>query len=350
MHSQQKAANSKEWISLVNAVSCVAVVLLHTNGCFWTFSKERYWITANFIEGLFYFAVPCFIMLTGATLLDFRERYSIKTYFSKRIRKTVIPYLAWSFIGILAFLLAGRIQASDITPAYLWDGIINSKIVPIYWYFTVLFGVYLTIPVLASIDARFKESMLKYACAAGFITIFLIPPLVTVFTDLTWNFGLNFQMGGYIIYACSGWLVASCEISPVMRKTIYVLALLGFMVHTVGTYILSMQAGTIIATYKGYINAPTALYSTGVIVWLKYHTDKIMDIGVIRKMVNMLSPYTMSIYLMQYYIYNAFMKVFGIAETSTFYRLVSPFVVIVVGVAIAWLLKKIPVLRNIVPG
>lgn len=141
-----KKSNPNEWISLVNVVSCVAVIILHTNGCFWNFSKERYWVTADIIESLFYFAVPCFLMLSGATLLDFRERYSVKTYISKRVSKTVIPYLAWSIIGILFLLLGGSIVPSDITFTYLWEGIINSKIIPIYWYFPMLFGVYLTIP------------------------------------------------------------------------------------------------------------------------------------------------------------------------------------------------------------
>ena len=45
-----KKSNPNEWISLVNVVSCVAVIILHTNGCFWNFSKERYWVTADIIE------------------------------------------------------------------------------------------------------------------------------------------------------------------------------------------------------------------------------------------------------------------------------------------------------------
>ena len=35
------------YISVLSGISCFAVVMLHSNGAFWAFSKERYWITSN---------------------------------------------------------------------------------------------------------------------------------------------------------------------------------------------------------------------------------------------------------------------------------------------------------------
>ena len=57
------------YISALNVLSCMAVVFLHTNCVFWDFKKENYWITANIIECIFYFAVPVFFMISGATLI-----------------------------------------------------------------------------------------------------------------------------------------------------------------------------------------------------------------------------------------------------------------------------------------
>lgn len=50
-----------EYIDLANVIATFAVVFLHANSCFWDFSKERYWLTANVIESLFIFAVPVFL-------------------------------------------------------------------------------------------------------------------------------------------------------------------------------------------------------------------------------------------------------------------------------------------------
>lgn len=44
-----------EYIDLANVIATFAVVFLHANSCFWDFSKERYWITADVIESVFYF-------------------------------------------------------------------------------------------------------------------------------------------------------------------------------------------------------------------------------------------------------------------------------------------------------
>ncbi len=86
---------------ILNIISCFAVVALHVNGVFWRFSYDRYWITSNFIESLFYFAVPVFVMLSGATLINYRERYSTREFFKKRVVKTFVPFIIWSFIAIV---------------------------------------------------------------------------------------------------------------------------------------------------------------------------------------------------------------------------------------------------------
>lgn len=43
-----------QYLSFLNVISCIAVIMLHTNGCFWAFSHERYWVTANVIESVMY--------------------------------------------------------------------------------------------------------------------------------------------------------------------------------------------------------------------------------------------------------------------------------------------------------
>ena len=82
------SSNRIEYISLASVVSAIAVIYLHANGCFWNFSTSEYWFTANIIESVFYFAVPIFFMISGAMLIGFSDKYDLKTYFSKRIKKT----------------------------------------------------------------------------------------------------------------------------------------------------------------------------------------------------------------------------------------------------------------------
>ena len=100
----------KNYITVLNVFAALAVVFLHTNKCFWRFSTERYWATANIIECLFFFAVPIFFMISGATLIDYRERYDTKTFFKKRFLKTLIPYVCFVVIGAAFGIITGNIN------------------------------------------------------------------------------------------------------------------------------------------------------------------------------------------------------------------------------------------------
>ena len=63
-------------VDILNILACVAVIFLHVNGAVWAFSYERYWTTSLVIECVFFLAVPVFFLLSGATLMDYRQRYN----------------------------------------------------------------------------------------------------------------------------------------------------------------------------------------------------------------------------------------------------------------------------------
>ena len=50
VYYMQEKTHKSEYIMLVNVVSMLAVVYMHVNNCFWTFSTERYWKLADVIE------------------------------------------------------------------------------------------------------------------------------------------------------------------------------------------------------------------------------------------------------------------------------------------------------------
>ena len=53
--------NRKVYIDVLIVFSCISVVLLHTNGIFWSHPSGILWISSNIIESAFYFAVPIFL-------------------------------------------------------------------------------------------------------------------------------------------------------------------------------------------------------------------------------------------------------------------------------------------------
>ena len=156
--NQKPAVNKKDFsLTFCQVISALSVTILHTNS-FWDFSAdEHYWFAANIIESVFYFAVPVFFMITGITLADYKDRYSTKTFFKKRIEKTLIPYIVWSVLAALFMLATGVLKPADITPVWVITSVIwTNNIITYYWFFGALFVFYLLMPVIASIKKEQK--------------------------------------------------------------------------------------------------------------------------------------------------------------------------------------------------
>ena len=128
--NNKETYNRMLYIDILNVVSCLAVVFLHTNEMFWAFSYEPYWISANIIECVFYYAVPVFFMITGTTLIDYRKKYNTKEFFCKRISKTIIPFLIWSIIAVFYYKIMKKTNLTTDSLNAILDGIINTKYVP----------------------------------------------------------------------------------------------------------------------------------------------------------------------------------------------------------------------------
>lgn len=142
-----------------------------------------------------------------------------------------------------------------------------------------------------------------------------------------------------------GYLLAYNDISKRYRYLIYILAILGLLLHIFGTYYLSIQAGEVISTYKGYLNVPCVLYSVGVFVFFKYHNFKLLD----RLKFSRLSSYSFPVYLIHFYVIDFITEFFSINTLNIIYRIFAPFLIISICIIITFLMRKIPVLKNIVP-
>lgn len=336
----------KYYITILSIISSISVVILHTNGCFWSFSKERYWLTANVIECIFYFAVPIFFMISGANLIDYQDKYTTKVYFKKRITKTFIPFIVWSLIGLLfKIFYLKSVSLNDINILYIFNGIFNTSIINIYWFFIPLFCVYLCIPLLASVDKKKRKSVFTYIVIISFLINCFIPFIIKIF-KLNISFPLSVNIcGGYLLYVIIGYLLSNYELSKKTRYIIYTFSIIGLLMHIIGTYILSINANKIVDTYKGYNNVPCILYSIGVFVFIKNVCLKIRSLNFL----TFLSNYTFSIYLIHWFVLTITKNEFNINTRSIIYRLGFPLITVAICVIITWVLRKIPLLKKIVP-
>lgn len=335
------------YLSFASVISAMAVVLLHTNGCFWIFSQERYWLTANIIESVMYFAVPVFFMISGATLLEYQSRYSTKEFFIKRAEKTLLPFLIWSVVGVIYAAINGYYSLSTGTNILLSfaDTIIHTKAVGIYWFFIPLFRIYLLIPLLAYVKEKRGERGLIFILVANLVwdfflcNVFITPEMTRTEID---------KNGWYLTYVIAGYFIHKYEIPIRLKKVIYVIGLFGLLLHIGGTYVLSMNAGTIVQTFKGYANIPCILYSIAIFVLFKDIGSRIQNEKVI-SCIEYLSQYTFAIYLLHWFVMEELKKLFHLPIFSIYYRIGMPVIIFILCIFITWFIRKIPVLRKLLP-
>ena len=334
--------NRKNYITILSSISIIAMVILHTNGCFWDFNRGATWFSANIIECVFYFAVPIFFMITGVNLIDYQDRYSSKEYLKKRIKKTVIPFLFWSILGVLFFCIKES-KLNDIK--YIYNSVMGTSIISIYWFFPAIFCVYLSLPLFASVEKSKKLPVFKYLCLMFLILNCLIP-----FIDSVFNLGLKLPLSiivctDYLFFTLVGYILDKVELKKHQRIIIYFFGIIGLLLHIIGTYTFSMSEDNIVKTFKGYENLPSILYSISIFVIVKQISSKINHI----KFFEFFSKYTFSIFLLHGFIVYIAEKILHVNTLSLLYRLGAPFIIIPICIIITFILRKIPIVKNIVP-
>lgn len=196
----QKDLNYVVYFDLLNVLACFSVVVLHVNSTVHTFSYEPYWISAMFLESAFYAAGPIFLMLSGATLIDYQERYDTKTFLMRRLERTVVPFLFWSFVAAIWRIVITNEHGLDWidSPTKLIDVVLNYRGMSIYWFFPGLFAAYLAIPVISLLPKQVslgRRGIFTYMIGVSFL-LSAVLPVCCKLLGIGWNSSLNLPVAG----------------------------------------------------------------------------------------------------------------------------------------------------------
>ena len=336
------------YISVLSVVASFAVVMLHTNSCYWMFSTESYWVTANVIECVMYFAVPVFFMISGATLMDYRERYTTKEYFIKRIKKTLIPFIIWNIVGLIYCILRKRISITSTLLIDFLEMMFNNQIVEIYWFFISLFSVYMSIPLFSAIPKEKRKNLFVYLAIGGFCFNCLLPFISTILGFL-YNYELQIGVvSEYLFYIVIGYLLHEYECDKKWRYIIYFSGIIGLLIHSAGTYYLSMNAGQVISMFKGYNNLPSVLYAVAFFVFTKQFVKRVENNKIIQ-FIAMLHKYTFSVFLMHWFVKDILISIFDIDIRMIIYRVGAPIIIFAICILITKIVRKCSIGKYLLP-
>lgn len=146
------------------------------------------------------FAVPCFMMLTGAFVLADEKTANYKEFYKKKMIKIGTPLVIFSLLYILYRLLLFVIDG-DVGMEYIVTLVKDiAKGEPYYhmWYLFMLFEFYLMAPVVV----RFKDSI-TYESFRKVVFVFLIVGSIsrwmTEDIKVSWSIGQSFEYLGYFM-------------------------------------------------------------------------------------------------------------------------------------------------------
>lgn len=356
MTVSQKERNYVIYYDVLNVLACFSVVVLHVNNTVHTFSYDRYWLSAMFLEATFYAAVPIFLMLSGATLMDYRERYDTRTFLIRRLGRTVIPFLFWSLVSVVWGIAVTHEHGLDwiSSPAKLVDVILNYRGMSIYWFFPGLFSAYLAIPVLSLIPKN--QRLGRHGCFPYMIGVtFLLTailPLCCKLTGISWNSSLSMPVaGGYVIFLLLGYLLANTELTARKRLGIYLGGLFGWGLYFGGTILLSYRDGSFNKMFKGYTGVAGVLMGAAIFELFRTLEQK----GCLRlssravRVLKQVSGASFGVYLIHIYWRDSLVHVFHLDVTGYLWRFLGPVPVYLLAMGTVLLLKKIPGLRRMIP-
>ena len=337
------------YYDILNIAACFCVIWLHCNGCVHTFSKGKMWATSLIVETIAYWAVPVFFMLSGATLMNYRKKYDTKTFFKKRIIKTVLPFIFWSITVLIWRYFTKQIHIENITVKNIINILLLNKEESVYWFFWALFSVYLSIPVLSLLTEEKNRKILWYIVVIA--SIFNSVPKLLVLFGVKWNGDFVFPVaGGYIIYVVLGYLLSTQNIKKKYRIIIYILGIVSALIRYFGTFYLSNRDGVINKSLWGYTFFTGLFLSVAVFVFIKnINYDGILKNKKVTDIIGKISSCSFGIYLIHIMVMYYETRFLNIDTHSCGWRTVGSVGTYIVALCIIYILKKIPIIKKIVP-
>ena len=335
------------YISFLAVLSAISVVIMH--GSIYRYdagNPSNFWFISNFILCLFFFAVPIFYMISGATLIDYRTRYDSKVYFFKRLRKVVIPFCFWLIILCLFNIYFLKIPVEGNILLYLYNICIEQSL---YWFFIPLFAIYLLIPLLSFVPKEKRIKLFSFYVVLLFIFCSVIPCIFYLTATPIYIRPEFVFASGLFIYPFLGYILDEIELKRKYRIVFYVFGILGLLGMFLPTQVFYETMHQSTYMFKSYSYPTTIIYSIAVWIFAKELCKHNNFRKRIEKIVYLFNPYTFGIYLIHYYFINIIAHYFKLNYVSMGFSLAIPIIVIPLCLLTLYIMKKIPYVRNIVP-
>lgn len=378
----------EKYLDVLNILSCLAVIFLHHNNVVYYFSPTFKWNLALLNEIIFYFAVPVFLMISGANLLNYRKRYSTAIFLEKRIIRVAVPYLLWNFIYFWFASKNDGISMSDISFKEFVNNLIYCKSNVVLYFLPLILSCYFLIPIFSNFANEKNRPFLWNLVKVYFLVGGIIEPVLEcmqipcnrcdiicngilcvlilkyllqtrsvpmhnlfeyilyftvsyfIYCNIKINIPaiLNMNIGliySFPIFILLGYLLSTQAITYKQRMSVYIWAIICVAFKGIIIYIISYRNHT---TFEGLNNYPYfigVLQGCAVFIWIKYSKfpEKINS-----RLLQTLASCSFGIYLIHKLVMSTLFGLFP--ELQEYWQTLTPFCTYAVSLYVVLIYRK----------
>ncbi|MBO4962637.1 MAG: acyltransferase family protein [Clostridia bacterium] len=327
-------------------IAALAVVMSHS-----AIATDVSFSDGVIFDSLSRFAVPVFLMISGALMLDEKKTLTTKDTF-KKIFFGGIMLLIWNVIyaGFYHILIPIK-DNQKIALSSVVKGIVLGNYH--FWYMYLLLGLYLITPILRLFV---KKENMKYLLYFVFLAIIFqfLPRIIDIclnkvlptsldgtFYAFIDSFYIN-GFFGYITYYILGWIIVNLEIKKCFRYIMYAIGFISMLIMILGTELI-FKKGKSIGLFNNLMIF-NFCYSTFVFAFFFYLFKKIKLNQFLQNLILKLSSLTFGVYLIHDLI-KEILNVFIFKQllvNNMIHSLVIWFITVVLSFLICYIISLIP--------
>ncbi|GAO99103.1 acyltransferase [Fructobacillus ficulneus] len=340
------------YMDLLNIIATFAVVMLHGSSLAFSNQGGARWDVTVLIQVLFIFAVPIFFMLSGANILDYRQRESTTDFFKKRLQRVVVPFVVWTTI----WFIYNNIQywhyswSNWHTYSRLFDGIMHGNVQPIFWFFYIIIGFYLSVPLLSKIVTTDQKALVQYLLAINLIFVGLIGYYYQLRnqSDSGFSGGISVGVSGSVGLFVLGWYLKNFPLEKKYRQWLYLAGSLSVVIMILLTFVLSHHR----AMYQRQVYSIWGVFgitwSAAIFVFFQNTFGKWEPNIKVQQLIRSLSAASLGVYVIHYFFIDTLENQYHLASRSLWHIFVMPVAIWIITLLIVKIIRKIPYLRRTV--
>ena len=228
------------YLSYLRAIACIAIIILHTVDVAVILYQDHITngerIASLSVVYCMMWAVPCFVMVTGALLLNKDRTITIKDVFRKYILRILIALFGCCLIFSLFDMLMNR---EGFGISFLVRGFLNALTGSGWahmWYLYLLIGLYLLMIFYRAVANHVSDQEYRYLLLVYVVFLSLLPLLNM------WNAKVGFYIhvsSIYPFYLFAGYAIAESKLK--INKGISILLMVIGVAGIVGSAILEAK-------------------------------------------------------------------------------------------------------------